>query len=121
MLKGFSATTALFIFQACYGAPQIYYDYEDVELHFSVKSASTGLPLEGIKLSSSVSASGGYSRIELGTTDANGYCQAEVTYERNVVGPFIYFEDETGTYAPKDTLLADLSNRDVVISLLPKE
>jgi len=48
ILSGISLTTALFIFQACYGTPQ---DVEvDVNIKGVVKSDSTGNAIPGIKI-----------------------------------------------------------------------
>lgn len=49
ILGVFSFTTALFIFQACYGVPQDYYE-EGFVIEGSVKSAETGNPIEGIQI-----------------------------------------------------------------------
>lgn len=46
---GLSLTTAMFVFQACYGTPQ---DFgADLFVEGLVKSKSTGLPIKGIKVS----------------------------------------------------------------------
>ena len=47
IIGGISFTSALFVFQACYGTPQ---DFGfDLFIEGQVKSASTGLPVKGIK------------------------------------------------------------------------
>ncbi|MBK8806746.1 MAG: hypothetical protein IPO21_08910 [Bacteroidales bacterium] len=49
IIGGLSFTSALFIFQACYGTPQ---DFgQDLLIEGQVKSKSTGLPINGIKVS----------------------------------------------------------------------
>lgn len=49
LLGGLSFTTALFVFQACYGTPQ---DLgADVYIQGLVKSKKTGQPIKGIKVS----------------------------------------------------------------------
>jgi hypothetical protein len=49
LLGGLSLTTAVFIFQACYGSAQ---DFGlDVYISGIVKSAKTGVPVKGIKVS----------------------------------------------------------------------
>jgi len=49
IIGGLSFTTALFVFQACYGTPQ---DFGlDLLLEGQVKSKTTGLPIKGIKVS----------------------------------------------------------------------
>lgn len=121
LLKGASLTTALFIFQACYGVPQpaLYEDYGEAAMSFSLMSKSTGEPLEGIVISGSV-RSGKYYQ-ELGVTGPDGRCSVNIPYIRNAQGPFLEFEDPAGNYMPKDTSLADLREREIVIRMTPKQ
>ena len=53
----------------------------------------------------------------LGVTGADGRCRVEIPYFRNVEGPYLRFEDPSGQFAAKDTTLADLRDRDIVIKL----
>ena len=121
LLKGASLTTALFIFQACYGVPQpaLYEDYGEAAMSFSLMSKSTGEPLEGIVISGSA-RSGKYYQ-ELGVTGPDGRCSVNIPYIRNAQGPFLEFEDPAGNYMPKDTSLADLREREIVIRMTPKQ
>jgi hypothetical protein len=49
IINALGLTTAMFIFQACYGPAQ---DYEhDIFIEGIVKSKTTGLPVQGIKIS----------------------------------------------------------------------
>lgn len=49
IIGGLSFTSALFIFQACYGTPQ---DLQhDVLVQGQVKSKTSGLPIEGVRIS----------------------------------------------------------------------
>jgi len=48
IIGGLSFTTALFVFQACYGTPGDH--WEDVYINGRVLSKTTGEPLEGIKV-----------------------------------------------------------------------
>jgi hypothetical protein len=49
LIGGLSFTSALFVFQACYGTPQ---DFGlDILVEGQVKSKATGLPVKGIKVS----------------------------------------------------------------------
>jgi hypothetical protein len=49
LIGGLSLTTAMFIFQACYGTPQ---DFGlDLLIEGQVKAKTTGLPVKGIKVS----------------------------------------------------------------------
>ena len=118
LLKGASLTGALFVFQACYGIPQSPLDIESGEapMSFSLVSRTTGEPLEGIRIKG-----GSWERSreveELGVTDANGRCRVEIPYYRNQEGPFLRFEDPQGAFVVKDTTLADLRDREIVIKL----
>ena len=118
LLKGASLTGALFVFQACYGMPQSPLDVDGGEapMSFTLVSHTTGEPLEGIRIKG-----GSWERSrevdELGVTDANGRCRVEIPYFRNQEGPYLRFEDPQGAFVAKDTTLADLRDRDIVIKL----
>jgi len=118
LLKGVSLTGALFVFQACYGTvrPPLY-EAGQAPMTFSLVSHEDGKPLEGIRIQGS-EFTGQYSSLrDLGVTGADGSCQVTIPYVRNQEGPFLRFEDPEGAYAPKDTTLADLRNRTIVIKL----
>ncbi len=98
LLGGLSLTSALFIFQACYGTPQ---DMEpDVQLEGKVVSRTSGLPIKGIRVT-----------LELldqnDTTDENGnfsiYTQFANSYK-------LIFEDVdsalNGAYLNHDTIIS---------------
>ena len=117
-LKGCSLTGALFVFQACYGTPDApFYDEGGLApMTFSVVSKG-GEPLEGIRILAS-----SYDRQpmdQLGVTGADGRCRVELPYIRNVKGPYLHFEDGEGRYMPKDTVFADLREREIVIKMNP--
>ena len=118
LLKGASLTGALFVFQACYGMPQSPLDVDGGEapMSFTLVSHTTGEPLEGIRIKG-----GSWERSrevdELGITDANGRCRVEIPYYRNQEGPYLRFEDPQGAFVVKDTTLADLRDRNIVIKL----
>lgn len=115
ILRGSTLATALFIFQACYGIPQsALYEYGMAPMSFSLVSSSTGEPLGGISIN--VRDYSGLS--EIGITDRDGHCTVEIPYERNALGPYIVFQDPEGNYDPKDTMLADLRERDIIIKLV---
>ena len=119
LLKGASLTGALFVFQACYGMPQAPLMEEGglAPMSFSLVSHTTGEPLEGIRIKGGT-LQGSWEREEvLGVTDANGRCRVEIPYARNFEGPYLRFEDPQGAFAVKDTTLADLRDRDIVIKL----
>ncbi len=114
LLKGASLTGALFVFQACYGTPQLPMMEDGVApMTFSLVSRTTGEPLAGIQVSV---RNHSYENM-LGTTDADGRCRVEIPYSRNIVGPVLAFEDPQGQYVPKDTTLADLRDREIIIKM----
>ena len=48
LIGGLSLTSAMFVFQACYGTPQAF--GEDLLVEGQVKSKTSGLPIKGIKV-----------------------------------------------------------------------
>lgn len=119
LLKGASLTTALFVFQACYGTPNSIMLEESGEapMSFSVRSKSTGEPLGGIRVLGAAYDAGGAYYQELGTTGDDGCCSVSIPYIKNLKGPFIRFEDPLEVYAQKDTVLYDLRERNIEIKL----
>ena len=119
LLKGASLTGALFVFQACYGMPQspLYEDGGLAPMSFSLVSRTTGEPLEGIQVKGGSWKRDMDREESLGVTGEDGRCRVEIPYLRNVEGPFLRFEDPSGQFAAKDTTLADLRDRDIVIKL----
>lgn len=116
LLKGASVTGALFVFQACYGSPQIpAHEQGTAPMRFSLVSAQTGQPLEGISIEAKPYKEGSYQFI--GSTGADGKCEVLIPFIQNLDGPSIQFSDENGVYAAIDTTLADLRERDIVIKL----
>ena len=117
ILKGASLTGALFVFQACYGIPQpaLWEDGGTAPMSFSLVSRTTGMPLEGIE----IWANDGYGSVDrpLGVTDANGNCRVELSYRRNFEGPILHFVDPQEYYVVKDTSLADLRDRTVIVKM----
>lgn len=106
IIGGLSFTSALFVFQACYGMPQDYYP----ELSFSgqVKSKKTGEPIQGIKVTLKEINWADY-------TNENGefFLLTQVVHEAT-----LRFEDVDssayGSYASKDTLLVDPAEDNVL-------
>ena len=100
IIGGLSFTSALFIFQACYGTPQ---DFEpDLLLEGQVKSQTTGLPIKGIKVSVPDA-----SQYEF--TDGDGRFSMYTWMNESLT---VRFEDvdlsENGWYLPKDTLIKNI-------------
>ena len=120
ILKGASITGALFVFQACYGSPQreLHLEEGNAPMSFSLLSAQTGEPLEGISIEAKSFREGRYQII--GTTGADGKCEVLIPFFSNMKeGPYLQFRDVNGTYESKDTTLADLRKRDIVIKMKP--
>ena len=92
-----SFSTALFVFQACYGTPG---DFgADVYIQGFVKSKTTNLPIPGIKVSIT-------NQPQYEITDNTGKFKIYTTRENNY---YIKFEDiddvKNGAFLPKDTIL----------------
>ena len=119
LLKGASLTGALFVFQACYGMPQDELSREGglAPMSFSLVSRATGEPLEGIRVKGGSWKGDMDGEDALGITGADGRCRVEIPYLRHVEGPYLRFVDPSGQFAAKDTTLADLRDRDIVIKL----
>ena len=119
LLKGASLTGALFVFQACYGMPQdsAYTEGGLAPMSFSLVSRATGEPLEGIQVKGGSWKGDMDGEDALGITGADGRCRVEIPYLRHVEGPYLRFVDPSGQFAAKDTTLADLRDRDIVIKL----
>ncbi len=119
LLKGASLTGALFVFQACYGMPQtpLMAEGGEAPMTFSLVSHKTGKPLEGIRIKGGTWKQDMERENVLGITDANGRCRVGIPYYRNQEGPFLRFEDPQGAFVVKDTTLADLRDREIVIKL----
>lgn len=101
LIGGLSFTSAMFIFQACYGTPQdIGYD---LHVQGQVKSKTTGLPIEGIKVSVA-------DNMQYEITDENGM----FSFYTEVLPDLSFkFEDvdagKNGKFLEKDTVLTELS------------
>ena len=115
LLKGASLTGALFVFQACYGIRQDspFDERGMAPMTFRVCSHLTGEPLRDIRVM--VLEDG--VRLTLGQTEGDGQCRVQIPYYRNAYGPFLTFEDPQGCYVPKDTVLVDLRDREIVIKM----
>ena len=106
LLKGTTLTTALFIFQACYGTPNWLHE-ENVE--FKVVSAEDGTPVEGVEILTRVYDSDSVEGVEL---DWNlcGYTAEDGTL-KTLIGivdgssPQFRFQDSGALFSPKDTVI----------------
>lgn len=117
LLKGASLTTALFIFQACYGTPYDY-DFQTETLIFNVKDAETGEPITGVNLQMRFPQNGGNEWREVGTTDADGKVCSHLTFRiESIPVPEYRFEHQTNAYQVKDTVITDITTRPIDILL----
>ncbi|MBR6868883.1 MAG: hypothetical protein IKM93_03610 [Bacteroidales bacterium] len=119
LLKGLSLTTALFIFQACYGTPE---GLEHISMSFKVMAADTGEPMEGVKVSARVKGYNGPDWTPGTLTGPDG--EANVYYYRwddEVLPPAFRFEPADDTYRVKDTVITDISPRLIEIKLVKAE
>jgi hypothetical protein len=103
IIGGLSFTSAMFIFQACYGTPQ---DFGlDVLIEGQVKSKTTGLPIQNIK----VSVDG---TMQYENTNVEGkfsfYTEVGKSYQ-------VKFEDvdlvQNGAFGNKDTIVTIQNNK----------
>ena len=100
LLGGMSLTTAVFIFQACYGTPQ---DFgADIFIDGLVKSKNTGEPIKGIKVSVADNPQYQY------TNDAGEFS----FYTESADIKVIKFQDidsiQNGAFINKDTILTNV-------------
>ncbi|HEX7584248.1 MAG TPA: hypothetical protein VF373_06130 [Prolixibacteraceae bacterium] len=109
LIGGLSFTTAMFVFQACYGTPQ---DFGlDILIEGQVKSRTTSLPITGIK----VSVEG---TMQYENTNEEGrfsfYTETGASYK-------IKFEDidsnQNGSFIDKDTIVT-IQNKKVYLDIV---
>ena len=103
IIGGLSFTSALFVFQACYGTPQ---DFGfDLLIEGQVKSQTSGLPIKGIKVSIA-------DNIQYEITNENGQFSF---YTEMLDGLTLQFQDidsiQNGLYFNKDTVLTEISEK----------
>jgi hypothetical protein len=112
VIGGLSLTSALFVFQACYGTPQ---DFRlDLLVEGQVKSKASGLPIKGVKVSA-----GENMQFEITGDDGKFLLFTQMTR-----GLTIRFQDidasENGLFADRDTVLNTLAER-VYLNILMEE
>lgn len=103
LIGGLSFTSALFVFQACYGTPQ---DFGvDLLIEGQVTSKINGLPIEGIKVA--VPAEGQYQ-----LTDTDGRFSFYTGIADTVLLRFTDIDSvDDGAFLTRDTVLTDLSEQ----------
>jgi len=102
ILGAISLTSVLFVFQACYGTPQ---DYGlDVLVEGQVLSGTTGLPIEGIKVSVA-------DNIQYEFTNSSGMFSFYAEKHNQIT---LKFEDidlaQNSSFANRNTLLSNASD-----------
>lgn len=109
IIGGLSFTTALFVFQACYGTPQDFGD--DLLIGGKVRSKTTGLVIQGIKVTVANSTqyeitdvSGSYSlhtartsNLKVTFEDVDGITNSEFAKKDTVINP-VYFDFHLDVY-----------------------
>lgn len=116
-LKGASLTTALFIFQACYGTPEWLHD---VDVSFRVVSAEDGKPIGDVGVYTRVYKSDNLDWNLCGYTNESGIANVMAGVMEGQ-SPEFRFESGDGAYAVKDTVIAQWRQRDILIRLQKAE
>ena len=103
IIGGLSLTSAMFVFQACYGTPQ---DFGlDLLIEGQIKSKASGLPIKGIKVSVA-------DNMQYETTDEEGKFSF---YTEMLEGLTLQFQDidstQNGVFTARDTVITDLSEK----------
>lgn len=99
LIGGLSFTSALFIFQACYGMPHDWQD--DVFIQGKVISSTTSLPVKGIKVESELHE-------HYGITDSQGEFAFYTPWNQFLKLIIEDTDPETdGSYISKDTVLTN--------------
>ncbi len=110
-------TTALFVFQACYGTPPGMYDRS---LNFKVVSSETDEPIEGVQISFKEYEDENLDWIPIGVTNSDG--EAYVTFVNWYKdSPKFRFKAEDEIFQVKDSVIADMTPRLVQIRLQKAE
>ena len=106
IVGGLSFTTALFVFQACYGSPQ---DFGmDFYIKGTVKSKTSGLPIKGIKVSTP-------ENYQYQLTDESGWYGLFTTKADSIKIRFEDIDSEAnGLYQNKDTILTGIKSQAIL-------
>ena len=115
ILKGLSLTTALFVFQSCYGMPQgANRDMFDATVRVT---NAAGAPLEGVKLSAKNPMLTGWAT--LGESNSEGLSDVYVPFDP--ADAYVDLRLETEGYAVKDTTITDMTSGRVIKVVLDKK
>lgn len=110
ILKGASLTSALFVFQACYGSP---YPYDGVDVTFKLVSDVDGSPIKDVKLL--YKEAGEWS--DCGRTAADGTIGLYAIDPESCMN--LKFSTEDGKYEAKDTVICTVTENVIEIRLKP--
>lgn len=117
ILKGVSLSSALFVFQACYGTPQW---LNDVEVKFKLVSSVDNSPLRDVAISTRVYKSENLDWVLCGYTDENGFLSAFAgIMDGN--SPEFRFKPKDRGFEEKDTVIVNPRNRIIQIKLKKTE
>lgn len=115
ILKGMSLTTALFIFQSCYGMPQgAYRDMFDVTVHVT---DAAGAPVDGVNLLAKNPMLTNWTPICISDSEGN----ADVLIPYDPSDAFVDLRFESDKFAVKDTTITDMTSGRVVEVKLAKK
>ena len=109
LIGGLSLTSAMFVFQACYGTP---HDFGlDILIEGQVKSQTTGIPVKGIKVS-----------VEGNMQYENTNDEGKFSFYTEIADSYkIKFEDidsdQNGTFTNKDTIVT-IQNEKVYLDIV---
>ena len=109
LVGGLSLTSAMFVFQACYGTP---HDFGlDILIEGQVKSQTTGIPVKGIKVS-----------VEGNMQYENTNEEGKFSFYTEIADSYkIKFEDidsnQNGSFIDKDTIVT-IQNKKVYLDIV---
>jgi len=110
IIGGLCLSSIAFVFQACYGTPQDFGN--DLLIEGQVKSKTSGLPIQGIKVSVD-------DKVQYTNTDENGKFSFYIERLQNARINFTDIDsNHNGLFSNKDTLVT--INDSVLMSKLPK-
>lgn len=104
LLKGASLTTALFIFEACYGTPRWLHE---VDVCIKVVSAEDESPIKDIDVFTRVYKAEGLDWNDCGTTEEDGTLNT-IVGKIDGRSPQFRFQDPNEVFVLKDTVISDL-------------
>lgn len=117
LIKGASLTTALFVFQACYGTPDWLHE---ADASFRVVSATDGKPIKDVGIYTRVYHSENLDWNLRGYTNDSGMASIMVGI-MDGQSPEFRFQTDDGSFIAKDTVITDLHNGVIQVRLQEKD